>query len=155
MLAFRRPTVASKWCYKIAALLSHLLLPLIMLRSPHYRAEMDAYDLRSIGLRFYEHVVSCTVVATRGDGCARRTLTGHRAAGCLALARRVVGAVGLSLLSRPGLAVDRDAVLLVVWPGVCGGRVGEACGGAGLYDCLLYTSPSPRDGLLSRMPSSA
>ena len=23
------------------------------------------------------------------------------------------------------------------------------------YNCLLYTSPSPRDGLLSRMPSSA
>ena len=27
-------------------------------------------------------------------------------------------------------------------------------GGAG-FPCLLYTSPSPRDGLLSRMPSSA
>ena len=26
---------------------------------------------------------------------------------------------------------------------------------AGHYSCLLYTSPSPRDGLLSRMPSSA
>ena len=26
---------------------------------------------------------------------------------------------------------------------------------SGLYRCLLYTSPSPRDGLLSRMPSSA
>ena len=26
---------------------------------------------------------------------------------------------------------------------------------AGWYACLLYTSPSPRDGLLSRMPSSA
>ena len=26
---------------------------------------------------------------------------------------------------------------------------------AGTYSCLLYTSPSPRDGLLSRMPSSA
>ena len=26
---------------------------------------------------------------------------------------------------------------------------------ARLYGCLLYTSPSPRDGLLSRMPSSA
>ena len=26
---------------------------------------------------------------------------------------------------------------------------------AGTYGCLLYTSPSPRDGLLSRMPSSA
>ena len=25
----------------------------------------------------------------------------------------------------------------------------------GAYGCLLYTSPSPRDGLLSRMPSSA
>ena len=26
---------------------------------------------------------------------------------------------------------------------------------SGHYTCLLYTSPSPRDGLLSRMPSSA
>ena len=25
----------------------------------------------------------------------------------------------------------------------------------GVKSCLLYTSPSPRDGLLSRMPSSA
>ena len=25
----------------------------------------------------------------------------------------------------------------------------------GTYTCLLYTSPSPRDGLLARMPSSA
>ena len=28
-------------------------------------------------------------------------------------------------------------------------------GGMGSKACLLYTSPSPRDGLLSRMPSSA
>ena len=27
--------------------------------------------------------------------------------------------------------------------------------GCAFYTCLLYTSPSPRDGLLSRMPSSA
>ena len=27
--------------------------------------------------------------------------------------------------------------------------------GSLLWACLLYTSPSPRDGLLSRMPSSA
>ena len=27
--------------------------------------------------------------------------------------------------------------------------------GTRVYICLLYTSPSPRDGLLSRMPSSA
>ena len=30
-------------------------------------------------------------------------------------------------------------------------RSKEVC----LQSCLLYTSPSPRDGLLSRMPSSA
>ena len=29
------------------------------------------------------------------------------------------------------------------------------CNDGKTYDCLLYTSPSPRDGLLSRMPSSA
>ena len=33
----------------------------------------------------------------------------------------------------------------------CGREVAEALSD----DCLLYTSPSPRDGLLSRMPSSA
>ena len=31
----------------------------------------------------------------------------------------------------------------------------QADGAAGMGACLLYTSPSPRDGLLSRMPSSA
>ena len=41
-------------------------------------------------------------------------------------------------------------------------RIGRVAGAAevllvteGLDSCLLYTSPSPRDGLLSRMPSSA
>ena len=32
---------------------------------------------------------------------------------------------------------------------------GAATALAKSYNCLLYTSPSPRDGLLSRMPSSA
>ena len=37
-----------------------------------------------------------------------------------------------------------------------GVRVSVKSGGcAGMSYCLLYTSPSPRDGLLSRMPSSA
>ena len=31
----------------------------------------------------------------------------------------------------------------------------EAIASAGLMPCLLYTSPSPRDATLSRMPSSA
>ena len=33
--------------------------------------------------------------------------------------------------------------------------VGNYALSMGLAACLLYTSPSPRDGLLSRMPSSA
>ena len=33
---------------------------------------------------------------------------------------------------------------------LCGKQLGGLMG-----TCLLYTSPSPRDGLLSRMPSSA
>ena len=46
------------------------------------------------------------------------------------------------------LEIDADVILL--------GKTGTD----GIYDkdpnaCLLYTSPSPRDGLLSRMPSSA
>ena len=40
------------------------------------------------------------------------------------------------------------AFYLTITPGVLGGFVDY-------YICLLYTSPSPRDGLLSRMPSSA
>ena len=32
---------------------------------------------------------------------------------------------------------------------------GETKVNAQIYICLLYTSPSPRDGLLARMPSSA
>ena len=35
------------------------------------------------------------------------------------------------------------------------GRLAVYIDGAQVAACLLYTSPSPRDGLLSRMPSSA
>ena len=36
-----------------------------------------------------------------------------------------------------------------------GDRIGEGSFAVVFSGCLLYTSPSPRDGLLSRMPSSA
>src|SRR5680860_1796509 len=32
-------------------------------------------------------------------------------------------------------------------------QTGDSRDGGGFHPCLLYTSPSPRDGLLSRMPS--
>ena len=49
----------------------------------------------------------------------------------------------------PSLAsIDQDVdVLWLVHP--------KGLDSSTLYACLLYTSPSPRDGLLSRMPSSA
>ena len=34
-------------------------------------------------------------------------------------------------------------------------KVGDSVKSGDILACLLYTSPSPRDGLLSRMPSSA
>ena len=43
----------------------------------------------------------------------------------------------------------------ILTPRVIGDFRDEAFNPALLKDCLLYTSPSPRDGLLSRMPSSA
>ena len=51
---------------------------------------------------------------------------------------------GVGSLSVPFLFTD------VWYPMICGILLTAL-----LYACLLYTSPSPRDGLLSRMPSSA
>ena len=61
-------------------------------------------------------------------------------------------------------ALCRDLLaLLARAPGARGGAAGAGAGAvhwryeltAAWCVCLLYTSPSPRDGLLSRMPSSA
>ena len=38
---------------------------------------------------------------------------------------------------------------------IMAGLVIKTSGHVRVWGCLLYTSPSPRDGLLSRMPSSA
>ena len=42
-----------------------------------------------------------------------------------------------------------------VKPGGCSGYSYEMFFDTDKFDCLLYTSPSPRDATLSRMPSSA
>ena len=47
--------------------------------------------------------------------------------------------------TRVGQITDYDKLVLEIWTN----------GAVSPKDCLLYTSPSPRDGLLSRMPSSA
>ena len=55
--------------------------------------------------------------------------------------------------SKKAVHAVRDASFSV-YPGQWVAIVGESGSGKST-SCLLYTSPSPRDGLLSRMPSSA
>ena len=54
----------------------------------------------------------------------------------------------------PILRITMDATLKIT-KGTDGKPIVEINGLSPDMDCLLYTSPSPRDGLLSRMPSSA
>ena len=56
----------------------------------------------------------------------------------------LLGDIGSSVDLSPVMIVDGETVLATPSE-LAGSKV----------TCLLYTSPSPRDGLLSRMPSSA
>ena len=51
--------------------------------------------------------------------------------------------------------IDVVAVIAEGFKALSQGKVDIPPIGEMLFPCLLYTSPSPRDGLLSRMPSSA
>ena len=51
-----------------------------------------------------------------------------------------------SLLTMLGIIIGISSVIIIT---TIGGSIQST------LTCLLYTSPSPRDGLLSRMPSSA
>ena len=50
---------------------------------------------------------------------------------------------------------DRNTDKSGLKPDVIGTLADDIMDAADACPCLLYTSPSPRDGLLSRMPSSA
>ena len=64
---------------------------------------------------------------------------------------------GLSKLPVDGAVAEAWGLPYIVWWFVTWGEIGAAIGliAGGLLGCLLYTSPSPRDRSLSRMPSSA
>ena len=67
---------------------------------------------------------------------------------------------GLTLADVDGYFCAGDApglgmVNMVDYLGLNARHVDSTEMGGSSYICLLYTSPSPRDGLLSRMPSSA
>ena len=58
--------------------------------------------------------------------------------------------LGYTMVAFPLVVIGFDGSV----DGTMGGGVGVAYG-ADFHLCLLYTSPSPRDATLSRMPSSA
>ena len=62
------------------------------------------------------------------------------------------GQIGGTLAHLIALKELADVVLFDVAAGIAKGKALDI---AQSSPCLLYTSPSPRDGLLSRMPSSA
>ena len=62
--------------------------------------------------------------------------------------------IAVLLIDGPGPLETGDRLVVLSMPGQAGPEV-TACVRLPPLVCLLYTSPSPRDGLLSRMPSSA
>ena len=69
--------------------------------------------------------------------------------GCAAVVRRVASDCGGLLARSPWFASRRAAL------DAAAAAASALTGGDGVGTCLLYTSPSPRDATLSRMPSSA
>ena len=108
-------------------------------------------------MRWQQGRRSTNIEDRRGGGRARGGRSSGKAGsgmGFLMTAVLVIG--GLIFGVNPMTLINMTGGLGNVTGG--GGSGGLLSGGGGgvQYDaCLLYTSPSPRDGLLSRMPSSA
>ena len=66
----------------------------------------------------------------------------------------VLGAGAAGLMAAITAASRKKSVLVIERSNKVGKKILMSGGGRCNF-CLLYTSPSPRDGLLSRMPSSA
>src|SRR5680860_801293 len=97
-----------------------------------------------------------------GHGSVGLTLSAY--VGALGLAQLLGGPLsdryGRQQVLFTGLVVFSCAAFMIAQaqtlPEMLGWRIVQGIGGAFCaVSCLLYTSPSPRDGLLSRMPSSA
>ena len=73
----------------------------------------------------------------------------------IAACERVIAATGLTHQLGPnGTAIEGPWDEVMACVRACHAEL-HGMGAPRLYTCLLYTSPSPRDATLSRMPSSA
>ena len=95
------------------------------------------------------------------NGSVVRDLSGNQNDGTLVGGSRVPGKFGnsLSMNESDYLIADGDKLSLYdftisLWAKVLDDSEGVLLRN-GQFSCLLYTSPSPRDATLSRMPSSA
>src|SRR5665647_1177046 len=120
-----------------------------------YRRRIDGHELGALPLNEVEAARGCSVgsPAQVAEQSWPRALVQRGDDGCV---------VDLSGLGGHVLQDLSDRVRLGggVIDGVRGAAIGldvgsREVGAASCGCCLLYTSPSPRDGLLSRMPSSA
>src|SRR5664279_5382345 len=100
------------------------------------------------------------MIWSAAESCA----TGCRAAGIATDARRTPVLYGGNRGRVPGMTDDASRILAAdlldeadqaVEGTLRPHSLAEYIGQREVKACLLYTSPSPRDGLLSRMPSSA
>ena len=66
-----------------------------------------------------------------------------------------MGSSGLAFTGLVGLLFLAILVWQITAPTFIDGESGEIPAANEFITCLLYTSPSPRDGIGSRMPSSA
>ena len=111
-------------------------------------SEAASSNLPLSGERLWSSLMEMARIgALPNGGCDRQALTDLDGEG-RHLLRRWGEAAGLTL------SVDRLGNMVLRREGRDPSRPPVAFG-SHLDTCLLYTSPSPRDGLLSRMPSSA
>ena len=119
----------------------------------------------TIGYQWQSSTTGTSVSFTDIVGATASTYTPSSAAAGTTYYRVVISATGNgcgSIVSDTSNAVITPDLLVTAEPtnvNECVGGTDQmsvtVSGGSGLISCLLYTSPSPRDGLLSRMPSSA
>ena len=135
--------------------------PIVVTRDGRATGSMLAQAICSGLSAIGRDVIYADVAATPTTGVIVRSL---KAAGGIQISASHNPAPynGIKLFGGHGRVVDAvigEKVLQAyhdyTFPVVSHDKIGKITNLEDTYTCLLYTSPSPRDGLLSRMPSSA